>query len=281
MAEVEVGAVAPVVNAPVAAEVATPAPEVTATPETQVEKPEASEPEKTLTQSEVNKLVAKEKAQAAKRAEKLAMERFRAEAAERELAQLRAERDKPPQPQGKPQWKEFEAAGKTPEEFVEAVSDWKVREALAAQAQESQTQRQQRESFERLSQMREAILSGSDEFEDFESVVFADDVPITPPMAHAIAEIEGIAPAKVAYYLGTHPEEALRISKLKSTRQAVEIDALAKKLAAPPKPTSAPAPIVPNVGSKSSIPTGYSPTMTDAQYAKWREAQRKAKRESR
>src|SRR5690242_3162537 len=75
MSEAQAGASTPV-ETPVAANTATPAPEPTAGQEA-VQTPEPTQ-EKMLTQSEVNKLVAAEKAKAARRAERIASERAEA-----------------------------------------------------------------------------------------------------------------------------------------------------------------------------------------------------------
>jgi hypothetical protein len=273
MLEVPSGAPAPVV--PVAE--ATPNPEATAVQE--VVTPEGGEPEstpeKTLTQSEVNKIVAKEKAQAAKRAEKLAYERYAREAAERELATLKAERNPPPKPEGKPKASDFA----DPEAYVEALADWKFDQRLKAHSEQSQreseAQRQEREAYEDAQFARKKLSAGVEKYRDYDEVTSNPEVPITKVMAKAV--IESDISADVNYYLCSHIDEAERIASLPPTRQAIEIGKLEDKLKAPPVATKAPAPIVPN-GTKATVPLGYSPTMSDAAYKKWREAQRAAKR---
>jgi hypothetical protein len=261
MAEVDAGAVAPAVNTPVAAEQATSLPGSTADQETgsttpTQAQPEPTEPEKLLPQSEVNKLLAREKAQAEKRAERRAMDRFRAEHAERELERLRAERNPAPTAApsntGEPQPGDFA----TPAEYVKALVRYEREQVTASSEREMRVRSQRQQAAEEAVQMREALMDGAHEFEDFEDVVFAPNVPITPPMAHAIVEVEGIKPAKVAHYLATHVEEAQAIAGMKPTRQVAAIDALAKRLAAPPRPTQTPAPIVPSTGS-ASVQKGY------------------------
>lgn len=272
MADVLAGASAPVVNAPVTAEVVTPAPDTTAVPvdETPVEaKPEAPEPEKTLTQSEVNKLVAKEKAQAAKRAERLAMERFRAEHAERELERLRAERDKPAQPQGKPQPSDF----KSPEEYVEALTDWRLEQKLSEREKESVENRRLREDREAAQRQYEYVTErfelAEDKFPGLKDKLMADDLPMTPRMTEFVLEDDnGFA---VGDYLADHVDEAKKIARLGPYKQLQALNEIAKRLAAPPKPTNAPPPIVPS-GTKTAVDKDPS-KMTDKEFADWRKRQ--------
>jgi hypothetical protein len=62
----------------------------------------------------------------------------------------------------------------------------------------------------------------------------------------------------LAYYLGTHPNEASRISRLSPILQAKEIGKLEAKIASEPvlkKTTSAPPPIAPISGRGSGSPS--------------------------
>jgi hypothetical protein len=97
---------------------------------------------------------------------------------------------------------------------------------------------------------QELVMSGSDKYEDFEEVVFAPNVQITPYMADAILNLdEPDMKAEVAYYLAKNQKEALQISRLAPSRQAAEIGKLEMKLSSKPepqkKPSSAPEPIAP------------------------------------
>jgi hypothetical protein len=82
------------------------------------------------------------------------------------------------------------------------------------------------------------------------------------------------APAKLIQYLGKHPEIAAELDGLSTARLGLKLAAIQHEMAAKPKVSAAPKPIEP-VSGKSGAPIGYSPEMTDAQYRKWREAQRK------
>lgn len=270
MAEVDAGAVAPVVPVTPAVQPA-PTPDPTAGQEAvtpQGVEPEATPvPEKMLPQSEVNKLLAKEKAQAARRAEKSAMERFRAESAERELERLRAERATPEIAQGEPQPEQF----KTPQEFVRALIKWERQQEAVATERDNDKQRevhsvkQEREYVD--AKFADAVEKG---FPDLQERLTAPDLPLSRPMADFVFEAEhGFA---VGDYLADHKDEAKKIAQMHPVQQVLALNGIAAKLKTPPKPSAAPPPIVPNSGSGTPA-KGYRPDMSDKEYADWRKRQ--------
>lgn len=94
--------------------------------------------------------------------------------------------------------------------------------------------------------------AGSEVYEDFEEVVNAD-MEITPIMRDALFELDLNIQPNVAYYLGKNKKEAKRISRLEPMRQVLEIGKLEAKVSSKPKRLStAPAPITPVGGSKTS-----------------------------
>ena len=98
---------------------------------------------------------------------------------------------------------------------------------------------------------------GVEKYDDFEEVVFSDDVKVTREMADAIFEIDNDdLRVDVAYYLGNNPKEAARISKLSERRQIAEVAKIEMKVSSKPeaikKPSKAPAPIKPVGGSKTT-----------------------------
>ena len=93
-------------------------------------------------------------------------------------------------------------------------------------------------------------------YEDFEQVAYNPALPITAAMAETIQSSD-IGP-DLAYYLGTHPSEASRISRLSPILQAKEIGKLEVKIASEPvlrKTTSAPSPNAPISGRGSGSPS--------------------------
>ena len=135
--------------------------------------------------------------------------------------------------------------------------------------------RQQSQVLESYQEREEAAR---DKYDDFEQVAYNPKLPITNVMAETIQSSD-IGP-ELAYYLGSNPKEADRISRMTPLGQAKEIGKIEAKLAAAPpvkKTTSAPAPISP-VTARSAGATTLDTTdprsiksMTTSQ---WIEAER-------
>lgn len=214
---------------------ATPAPEqeVTATPAPEVTEPE-EKPVKTFTQEELDAAIGKRLAREQRKWER--------EQAAKQIAQ-------PPRPVEPPTADQFQ----TPEAYAEALATQKAEELL----RQREFERQRSEILEAYQEKEEEVRS---KYEDFEQVAYNPNLPITPVMAESI-QASDIGP-EVAYFLGTNPKEAERISRLQPFLQAKEIGKIEAKLAANPpvkKTTSAPAPISP-VTAKSSGQPAYDTT---------------------
>lgn len=179
----------------------------------------------------------------------------------RDLAQKGMAQPQPEKPKGRPQAKDFQ----TVEEFLDADYTWR----RERERETEQRERQEREPKERANQsaqefsrsLTEKLSDGAEKYPDFEDVVFSDDVPFTDPMVHAIHDSPN--PRDLAYYLATHLADLRRIAKLPSTRQVIELGKIEDKLAAPPKPSGAPAPIVPTSGNSSGAKKDYSQMNTE------------------
>ena len=265
MADVVPGEVTP--ETPVAAPEATTVHDTTAD---QVETQPEAPPERTFTQKEVDDIAAKRAAQAERRALKVA--RAEAEAAFYKQ-QLEAQQRAPQQQQrdGRPREEDFQ--GRPYHEFAAAVARFEAEQVfeqrLKAREQESMAQKQQRDAAESAHRVKERLSEGADEFPDFEEVALADHVPITPAMAQAIVASD--MPAKVAYYLGSHLDEAKRIADLPPEKQFREIVKLESKVSETPTPTRTPPPIQPSQG-RATVDKDPS-KMTDKEFAAWRKRQ--------
>jgi hypothetical protein len=117
-----------------------------------------------------------------------------------------------------------------------------------------------REQAKQLAQIVEAYHereeTAREKYTDFDQVAYNPALPITQAMATTIRESD-LGP-EVAYYLGSNPVEAKRISQLSPLSQAKELGKLEDKLASNPpakKTSSAPAPIAPVTGRVSSNAT--------------------------
>jgi len=236
-----------------------PAPEVTATSETAVTAPEVAEnqpetvEEKKYSQAEIDAMIGK----------RLAREQRKWE---REQAQRAAETQivKAPSTASADQFE-------SPEAYAEALAYQKAEELIAKR----EAAKQQSQVLESYQEREEAAR---DKYDDFEQVAYNPKLPITTVMAETIQSSE-IGP-ELAYYLGSNPKDADRISRMSPLAQAKEIGKIEAKLAAEPpvkRTTSAPAPISPvtarstGVGTYDTTDPRSTKTMTDSQ---WIEAER-------
>jgi hypothetical protein len=235
-----------------------PAPEATAAPEVAQNAPEVAEnqpeqtpEEKKFTQAEIDAMISK----------RLAREQRKWEREQQaKLAQTQAPKEVPPIDQ-------FE----TPDAYAEALAVRKAEELLA-----------QREFQKQQAAIEDAYHEREEEarakYDDFEQVAYNPQLRVTDVMAETIRASE-MGP-DLAYWLGTNPKEADRISRLSPLLQAREIGKIEARLGSNPivKPTtSAPAPISPVTARTSGSPSydttdpRSTKTMTDSQ---WIEAER-------
>jgi hypothetical protein len=127
----------------------------------------------------------------------------------------------------------------TTEEYVEALTTSKAQQIVQQQQFEQQRQ-------ELLGGYHDKEEVARDKYEDFEQVAYNPKLPITDVMAQTIQASDN--GPDIAYYLGTNPKEADRISRLVPLLQAKEIGRLEAKIASEPvtkRTSSAPAPISP------------------------------------
>ena len=224
-----------------AGEIPVPEQDVTAAPEPEVSSPEvnaeAQQPEeqpnvKTFTQDELDAAIGK----------RLAREQRKWE---REQAQRAAEAQAKQAPVELPPADQFES----PEAYADALAERKAQELIA-----------RREAEKAQSELIEAYHDREEEarnkYDDFEQVAYNPQLRITNVMAETIQSSD-VGP-DVAYYLGSNPKEADRISKLSPFQQAKEIGRIEAKLVAEPvtkRTSSAPAPIAPVTARTSGTPS--------------------------
>lgn len=227
--EVEVVAETP---APVEDATAAPSTEETQAPEDSPKGEESKAEVKTFTQEELDAAIGK----------RLAREQRKWE---REQAQRLAEVQSQPS-QADIRQDQFE----TPEAYAEALAERKARELI----QQREEKRQQLELAEAYSEREEEART---KYDDFEQVAYNPRLPITDVMAETI-KASDVGP-DVAYYLGSNPKEADRISRLSPFMQAKEIGKIEAKLASDPVPvkktSAAPAPISPVTARGASSPS--------------------------
>jgi hypothetical protein len=255
MNEVDIIEAAPVVDEA--------APVVWSTAELQQEPVEQVQPEakseRMFTQAELDEKIQKRLAKESRKAARIA----EIETENRFLRQQAEERKQPQeQPQGKPTVERYE----TYEDYLDALSDWKVDQKLAGLKQDTSAQQQQREAAE-FTQRRDAKLAeGAEKYDDFDEVVRDKSLQISPYMAAAATESD--IGADLLYYLGTHRDEAARIAKLNPAAQFREMVKLEDKVKAPPKTTAAPPPITPS-GQRATVTKDPS-DMSFNEFSEWR-----------
>lgn len=243
----------------VPAEVSAPEQVATAAPDTEVTAPEAAEPveqvAKTFTQEELDAAIGKRLAREQRKWE-------REQAAK--LAEMQAKRAVPAE---LPPVDAFES----PEAYADALAERKAEELLAKREQA----KQQAELIESYHDKEEEARN---KYDDFEQVAYNPKLPITDVMAQTIQASE-VGP-DVAYYLGTNPKEAERISRLSPLLQAKEIGKIESKLTDNPpvkKTSSAPPPIAPVTATGRGTPA-YDTTdprsVKNMSTSEWIEAER-------
>ena len=214
-----------------------PTTDATAAPEVVESTPEVAEtqPAKTFTQEDLDAAIGK----------RLAREQRRWE---REQAQRQAETQvlKAPAVQSVDQFE-------SPEAYVEALAYQKAEELIAKR----EAAKQQSSVLESYHDLEEEART---KYDDFEQVAYNPKLPITNVMAETIQSSD-VGP-ELAYYLGSNPKEANRISRMSPLSQVKEIGKIEAKLADNPpvkRTTSAPAPISP-VTARSSGSPAYDTT---------------------
>jgi hypothetical protein len=224
-----------------------PAPEATAASE-----PAAQTPEPTFTQAQLDEIIGTRLAREQRKWER-----------QRQVQPAEA----PAAPRENLSVDQFES----PEAYAEVLAERKAQELFVARDQKQR----QAEALEVYHDREEAAR---DKYADFEQVVYNPKLPITDVMAETIQESD-VGP-DLAYYLGSNPQEAARISRLSPFLQAKEIGKIEGKLLDNPpvkKTSSAPAPISP-VTAKASGNPSYDTTdprsLKSMSTSEWIEAER-------
>ena len=141
----------------------------------------------------------------------------------------------------------------TVDEYAEALATKKAEQMLA--------QREAQKQYDNISKTYvEKEEAARDKYDDFEQVAYNESLRITDLMADVIKAADN--GPDIAYYLGSNPKEAERISRLPHALQAKEIGKIEAKLSVNPpekRSSSAPAPISP-VNARKSGSAAYSTT---------------------
>lgn len=194
--------------------------------------------------------------------------------AEREAAywKQRAEpAQSPSAPPAKPTVEQFKDYG----EFVEALADWKadqkVSERLSARDADAAKSADQRVQETRNQTFAERQATVKTSIPDYDAVVGAADVAISPHLSEAILDSD--KGPELVYHLAKNPAEAARLSALSPMAAARELGRIEATLEKPAKPvTKAPAPMKPTAGTGASTTTDPN-KMTHEEYRAYRKTQ--------
>lgn len=144
----------------------------------------------------------------------------------------------------------------------EILAEQRAQAERQERAQRQQHAEQVRQSFQ------ERAAAARERYQDFDEVAFDASVPVSEEMTVVIAESEH--GPDIAYYLGSHPDEARRIASLSPLAQARELGRIEAKVSQAPvkKTTSAPPPakILKGKGSPERDPS----KMSIEEYRAWR-----------
>ncbi len=153
---------------------------------------------------------------------------------------------------------------KTYDEYVEALTDWKLEEKTRIDAEARRAEEEGRRLAER-------VLRAEEKYPDFRSVALNPEVPITPAMYSALVESE--AGADIAYWLGKNPGEAGRIAALSPVAAVKEIGRLESRFsgqgAAARRVSQAPAPVRTVAGGNGAVEKAPA-EMSMEEYRAWR-----------
>lgn len=219
---------------------------------------------KTFTQQELDEIVSKRVKKAESQTERRVLRTLEKFAPQHQSA---PQQNSQPANDGKPSRSQYA----NDEQYIEAVTDWKLDQR--DNAAKVETQRKQQAT---LQQKTEAIYAEAEKLPGFDRESF-DDLPLTRPIVEAL--IESDAPAKLMHYMAANPAELERIAKLSPARQAAELGKLEAKAveAKPPARSNAPTALAPARGSGSGQAAMPDPSNTKA-YIAWANAEERAAR---
>ncbi len=114
-------------------------------------------------------------------------------------------------------------------EYAVEMAMFKMRQEAQEKQEAEQRQQKVTENQQGLVEAAQKLRStGNELFEDFDAVALGEHVTYNATMTEIVTSLE--RGAEVAYHLGQNPDEALRISKLPLTKQAVELSTIEQAL---------------------------------------------------
>lgn len=240
----------------------------------QVQEAEDEEAERKVSRfhRRVEKRVARETA--ALRAEVEALNR-RLE--EKEAAASGAAPKEKPSENPRPKRADFKVGDDGQQEYEDALLAWGTRDALtkkeqedAAKAAKAATDAENERLEANYQDYRAQVEEFKEEHDDWDEVVNREDIPMHT--AVQLALLEQPNGAECTYYLGKHPEFALKLAELSPLQAVVEVGLLARKLAEPASGRKPSGPATawggePRTPTKPRAPAPVQPVRTSATLA--------------
>jgi hypothetical protein len=144
------------------------------------------------------------------------------------------------------------------DEYFTALSTWNTQKVLAEREQKTQADTRKREEEARIGQWTKTLEAAREKYEDFDDIV-GSDTPINQGIAQAM--IDSPVGGDIAYYLGSHPEVAQKLSQMSvwaGVREIGRIEAQFLKEAQPTKPSAGA--VAPSTQQTPTKPTETKPT---------------------
>jgi hypothetical protein len=138
----------------------------------------------------------------------------------------------------KPNVEKFE----THADYIEALTDWKVRTAQRTEQEKAKKVERDAEHSKRLDSWNVKLEKAREVHDDFDSVM-SESVPVSPVMSEAMLTSD--FGAELAYHFGKNPDVAKRIFELPpvaAAREIGKIETQLEKAAAPSSGEAAPTP---------------------------------------
>lgn len=163
------------------------------------------------------------------------------------------------------------------EQYTEAAVEHKAKQIAnettlqQSQAAETRATRELEEQFNQIT------AESAKQYPDFDKV-FDANVPVSMQMAEALVISE--KPTEIAYYLGTHRDEAAKIAGLPAHLQGYEIARLEARLSTAPLTSKAPPPPTRHVPGTNATGAKHYEDMSDEEFESVRRKEREAHRAS-
>lgn len=146
------------------------------------------------------------------------------------------------------------------DEYIEALSDWKAKEAIRRREQEQEQARIEAEQAEIASNWTKRQDAAMKVLPDYADVIGKSEVQVPNHVHQAILESE--QGPQIAYFLALHPDEAKRLAQMKTLAAIKRVAALERDLAEiereDPEPKADPEKETPKV-QKSKAPPPIEP----------------------